>query len=195
MTTENKITAEMEKNFNQVRMLAGGPGSGHIADIMADLKGTTIVGITTETNVKLKGGKKNPFQGRVTKRMLSGNCMVFCNQLSNGYENMVKRRLEKEGMNADGFTLGKRVWGNRVINTPFVMHKGQLYLETIFIQKPKGIIYLVDGVETPKDEIEGLPVEKPVEGKQGGLEDKVIIRTFKTDNIKSLRYGGKEYTF
>jgi hypothetical protein len=166
----------------------------NIATALANLAGTTIIGLTAETPVKLKGGKKNPFQGRVTKRMLSGNCMIFCNKKSNGYENMVKRRLEKEGVNAESFTLGKRAWGNRVQNTPFVMHKGNLYLETIFLQNPVKVEYLVDGKVTPKDEIPGLP-EKPEGGKQGGLVDKVIIRTFNTENIKSLRYGGKEYRF
>jgi hypothetical protein len=153
-----------------------------------------IVGITTETPVTLTGGKKNPLQGRVVKRLLSGNVILFCNRESNGYENMVRRRLEKEGISADNFTLGERKWGNRIKGTPYVAHKGNLYLETIFLSKPTKIEYLVDGKVTDKKDIIGLP-EKKQEGEQGGLINSVIVRDYKTENIKAIRVNGKEFTF
>lgn len=164
-----------------------------IAAAIAHITGTSFVGISTETPVTLTGGKKNPLQGRVVKRMASGNVIIFCNRESNGYENMVQRRLAKEGMEAENFTLGKRAWGERIPNKPFVFHKGALYLEVIFMKSPTTIEYLVDGVVTPKEAIEGLPVKK--EGEQGGLVDKVIIRTYNTDNIKAIRVDGNEYKF
>jgi len=165
-----------------------------IAAALAHITGTSFVGISTETPVTLKGGKKNPLQGRVTKRLSSGNVIIFCNRESNGYENMVQRRLQKEGMEAENFQLGPRQWGNRVPNTPFVFHKGGLYLEVIFLQKPKAVEYLVDGVVTAKDQIEGLQ-EKKEEGEQGGLVNKVIIRTYNTDNIRAIRVDGQEFKF
>jgi len=152
-----------------------------------------IVGITTETPVTLTGGKKNPMQGRVVKRLLSGNVILLCNRESNGYENMVKRRLEKEGVAAENFTLGERKWGNRISGTPYVSHKGNLYLETIFLRKPTKIEYLLDGEVIDKKDIIGLPEKK--EGEQGGLIDKVIIRDYKAENVKAIRVNGKEYTF
>lgn len=155
--------------------------------------GSSIVGISAITPVTLKGGKKNPLQGRVTKRLKSGNVMVFTNTQSNGYENMVKRRLLKEGMDAENFTLGKLPWGHRVEGTPFIMNKGSLYLQVVFLKSPVGVDYMVDGKITPKEEIEGLPDK--VEGEQGGLVNKVIIRTYKTENIKGLRVDGKEFVF
>ncbi len=159
---------------------------------LKSLKGCAIVGISSETTVKLLGGKKNPMLNRVTKVMDVGNVMVFCNKKSNGYENMVSRRLEKEGKEKSSFKLGRRVWGERVENTPFIEHKGSIYLETIFLSTPK-VKYLLDGEPIDKQDIEGLKV-KPVEGKQGGLENKVIIRTFKTDSLTKIRWNGKETT-
>lgn len=165
-----------------------------IAKVLENVKINSILGITTETPVTLKGGKKNPLQGHVTKRLISGNVMIFCNASSNGYENMVKRRLQKEGMPADSFQLGKRAWGERIPNTPFVFHKGNLYLETIFLKCPTKIEYLVDGKVTEKETIEGMP-ETVEEGKQGGLVDKVVVRAYNTENIKAIRVDGQEFKF
>ena len=174
----------------------GGITMNKIAKIAAALQnvtGASFMGISTETPVTLKGGKKNPLQGRVTKRMEGGNVIIFTNTHSNGYENMVKRRLLKEGMAAENFTLGKRVWGERLKDAPFVFHKGAMYVEVIFNQSPSNVTYFVDGKETPKEEIIGLPDKS--EGEQGGLSDKVIIRTYNAENIRSIRIDGKEFTF
>lgn len=165
-----------------------------IAAALAHITGNSIVGISAETPVTLKGGKKNPLQGKVYKRLHSGNVMIFCNRESNGYENMVKRRLIKEGMDAENFQLGNRAWGTRIPASPFVFHKGSLYLETIFLKKPAKIEYIVDGQVTPKELIEGLPDGRE-EGEQGGLINKVIIRTYNTENITAIRIDGKEFIF
>lgn len=159
--------------------------------IMAALKqlnGTAIAAIDTITPVKLTGGKKNPLQGRITKKVSGANIQFFCNLNSNGYKNMVQRRLNKEGKEVE-FELSPRVWGERVPTTPFVMHKGAVYVEAIFLKAPTKIVYLLDGeTEIDKKDIEGLP-EKKEEGEQGGLEDKVIIRTYHLENITALKMG------
>lgn len=152
-----------------------------------NVSGNTFVGIDTVTDVKLTGGKKNPLQGRVQKRMLGASVQVFSNQDSNGYSEMVRRRLVKEGKDPDEFKLGVRPWGTRIDGTPFVEHKGKHYIEVIFL-KPGKTEYLVDGVVTPEEEIEGLPAKKaPAAESQGGLEDKVTIRTFALDGVTEIR--------
>lgn len=156
-----------------------------------NVNGTTFISIDTETVVKLKGGKSNPFQGRVTKRVCGSNVMVFQNKNTNGYQAMVERRLEKEGKNPQSFKLSPRTWGQRIPNTPFVEHKGNYYLEVIFL-KAGTVQYLVDGVVTNPSKIEGLETSKQ-EGEQGGLEDKVIIRTFKIDSIKHITINKNTY--
>ena len=160
-----------------------------IVATLMQLNGCAIGAITTETNVTLKGGKKNAMQGKITKRMEGGNVMFFCNSNSNTYNNMVKKRLTAEGKDAANFKLGKRVWGERIIDTCFVQHKGQMYVEVVFLKKPTKIDYFLAGQAIDKTAIEGLPVDK-AEGKQGGLNNKVIIRTYKLASLLKIKMGG-----
>lgn len=161
------------------------------SELLNNLAGGTFVGLDTETQVKLKGGKKNPQQGRITKRMLGATVMCFTNTNSNAYENMVKRRLAAEGKDPESFELGARAWGQRIAGTPFVEHNGKHYLEVIFLRSG-AVEYFMDGAPISKDGIEGLdePAVNP-EG-QGGLDNKVVIRTFALDSITALRTGGEE---
>lgn len=161
-----------------------------IVAALATVQGSSIASIDTETQVTLKGGKKNPMQGRVTKRTEGGNIMLFTNSNSNAYDNMVRRRLAAEGKNPNDFKLSPRTWGVRVTDTPFVEHKGQLYVEAIYLNPPKVVKYFLDGVETAKSAIIGL--EDREESAQGGLseENKVPLRVYKLESIKCLRMGG-----
>ena len=155
------------------------------------VKGSTFISIDTMTEVKLTGGKKNPYQGRVRKVTRGANVMIFAGTEQNGYENMIKRRMLEEGKDPSTFTLGKRAWGTRIGETPFIEHNGKHYLECIFISNGK-TSYFVDNVETPEDEIEGIPEAKENPEGQGGIENKVIIRTFALDSIASIRMKGVE---
>ena len=160
-----------------------------IEQLMQEVNGSTFISITTETNVKLLGGKKNPLQNRVTKKTTGSNVMVFTNKKSNGYENMVNRRLEKEGRDPSSFQLSPRAWGTRRENQPFVEHNGQLYLEVIFLSCGE-VKYFVDNNEVDKSILD-LPEHE--EGEQGGLNNKVIIRTFKVENIKEITINKQHY--
>ncbi|MDV7396332.1 hypothetical protein RZS08_33365, partial [Arthrospira platensis SPKY1] len=65
--------------------------------VFDQLEGGTFVGMDTETSVVLKGGQKNPQQGRITKQMTGATVMCFSNTNGSAYDAMVKRRLEQEG--------------------------------------------------------------------------------------------------
>lgn len=161
--------------------------------VLEHVSGASFIGIDTVTNVALKGGKKNPFQGRVTKSSVGNNVIIFQNKEQNGYVNMVKRRLLEEGKDPENFSVGERKWGTRIPNSPFIEHKAQYYLEVIYL-KSGNVEYLVDGVVTDPSEIEGLEVEKKVdEESQGGLENKVILRTITVENITRIAVDGKEF--
>jgi hypothetical protein len=163
-----------------------------IQEALANLKGSSFIGLDTVTDVKLTGGKSNPFQGRVQKAAAGHSVQLFTNKNSNGYENMVKRRLEKEGKDPANFELSPRAWGKRIPNTAFVEHNGELYLEVIFLKAGDTTI-LLDNIPHAGD-IPGMPVEKEASG-QGGLENQVIVRTFKASSIKRLRFDHIEYVF
>lgn len=181
-----------------------------LREIFATVSGASFIGLDTESVVKLKGGKKNPQQGRVTKKVTGSQVMVFSNQEQNGYENMVQRRLIAEGKDPTSFSVGPRPWGTRVPNLPIIEHEkdGVLkeYLEVIFL-KAGTSEYFLDGEPINKKDIEGLEEKEeastPVPDKddapsnkgQAGLDNKVIIRTYSADSIVAVRVDGFEYTF
>jgi len=143
-----------------------------IQELMKNVNGSTFVGLDTETEPALKGGKTNPFKGRVRKVMVGASVMVFQNKSTN--------------------EVGPRKWGERIDGTPFVVHQGTMYLEVIFL-KPGQVKYTVDGIECADPEnITGLELDQE-EANQGGLTNKVIIRTFKVASIKRLSINGKTY--
>ena len=174
-----------------------------IVKIVDDVKGTKFASIDTETPVTLLGGKKNPLQGRVTKRTL-GSTIILTNTPENVYSNMVKKRLIEEGKDHTTFELKPRKWGKRVDNTCFIEHTDKsgiekIYLETIFVKGGKSNYY-VDGQETDPSTIEGLKLEEKETSdntekavQQGGLENKVIIRTYDVNSIISVRVDGEAF--
>lgn len=169
----------------------------NLANILGHIKGASFVGIDTVTNVGLKGGKKNPMQGRVTKVTLGSQCMFFTNSKVNGYEAMVKRRLAQEGKDPESFELKPRKWGNRIPDSPFVQHtkdgEQKFYLEVIFM-KPGESYYMLDGQQIEKSKIEGLDTAEDKEPTgQAGLENQVIIRTYSVDSIAAMRAEGYEF--
>lgn len=161
----------------------------NIREIINTVNGCEFATIDAVTEVKLTGGKSNPFQGRVTKRTVGSNVMIFSNSKSSGYDNMVKRRLEAEGKDPASFQLSPRSWGVRETGTPFVVHNGSDYLEVIFLRAGTST-YLVDG--QPYDGvIPGLPAKR--EAEQGGLSNKVIIRTYHVASITALTLRGNRF--
>lgn len=155
------------------------------------IKGSSFIGIDTVTDVKLTGGKKNPLQGKVQKIIRGSSVMIFNGTEQNGYENMIKRRMEQEGKDPSTFVLGKRAWGHRIGQSPFIDHNGKKYLECIFIS-PGESVYLVAGRETDKKDIEGIPEVKESPESQGGIENKVVIRAYSLDSISKVKINGVE---
>lgn len=165
-----------------------------LINAVANINGASFVGLDTHTEIMLTGGKKNPMQGRVTKRMIGASVMSFQNKNFSAYEAMIKRRLVAEGKDPQDFVLGERAWGTRIPNMPIVEHfKGdevKYYLEVIFL-KPGVVTYYLDGNPINKWDIVGL--KQVDDGIQGGLDNKVIIRTFAADSITELRIDGQVF--
>lgn len=157
--------------------------------LFANVNGTNFIGLDTCTVPVLKGGKKNRFQDKIKKVMTGASVMVFSNSKTNGYERTIQRRLVQEGKDPATFTVGPRVWGQRLPECPIVVHNNKQYLEVIFL-KPGKVSYLFEDQSIDKAEIEGL--EDKEESEQGGLENKVIIRTFAAENLTRIAIDGVE---
>lgn len=168
-----------------------------LKETIDQVRGTTFAGMTTLTQVKLKGGKKNPHQGRVTKRTEGSNVILFANTKDPGYVSLVRKRMISEGKDPDTFEPQPRRWGVRVENTPFISHNDKYYLECFFVSAGKST-YFLDGEEIEKDKIEGLEDKEEKESResfkesQGAIENKVIIRTFDLNSIESIKLRGTE---
>lgn len=166
-----------------------------------DISGTTFVGMDTVTVVKLKGGRKNPYQGRLTKRMTGANVLAFGNVNTSAYVNMVRKRLGEEGKDPESYQPKPRTWGQHIPGTAFVEHLGEHFVEVIFIRSGK-IEYLLDGqvidLTVPPLGVENwleLPEKSFNPNGQGGLsEDKrVIPRCFKLVSVIEARTNGMIY--
>jgi hypothetical protein len=161
-----------------------------LLETLDTVNGCTFVGIDTETTVKLTGGKKNEMQGRVTKRTTGIKAFAFGNGGTNGYENMVNRRLAAEGKDAN-FQVGALAWGQRLPDSPIIEHNGGFYLQLVIDERAHpSVEYLLDGKPVAKDSIVGLPVSKPATNQ--GLENDVKVRTFKAESIVRIRAWGEE---
>lgn len=68
----------------------------NVKDVLNKLRGVSFIGLDIETLVKLKGGKKNPMQGRVTKRVTGSTVLICQNKTTNTYQNMVRNRIAGE---------------------------------------------------------------------------------------------------
>jgi len=182
-----------------------------LEEVLADINGAEFASIDTLTMVGLnktlggKGTGPNPHHGKVFKRTEGIQVMVYTNKKSNAYENMVKRRLAKEGQDPEQFELSERKFGKRIEDSCFIEHTNaageyQKYLEVICIGNgPKTVEYLLltdkGLVPIAKEEIIGMKAESVNPEGQGGLseENRVVIRTFKIENVKRIRTDKVEY--
>lgn len=162
-----------------------------------NVDGSTTITLDTATvvpvnkTIRLNGERQpNPHYNRITKHTKGLDVIVFQNKNSNGYEDMVKSRLIDEGKDPDSFRLSPRQWGERLIGTPFVTHNGKLYLEVILMNNPP-TEYRCDGKVIEWDDIHGM--KKQSNAKQGGLANKVILRTFNVESINQITIDGETY--
>lgn len=165
-----------------------------LIEMLKSVNGASFISIDTITiptiNKTLSGRGKtatvNPHYGRIRKVMTGAVVMVFQNKTINGYEAMVNRRLAAEGKDPASFTLGPRKWGTRMENLPVVEHNGEYYLEVIFL-KPGPVQYFLDDHIIDPDLIQGMREAAKDETQQGGLENQVVIRSFKFDSITKIK--------
>lgn len=166
-----------------------------------NIPSTTFVGIDTETVVKLPGGKSNPYQGRLTKRMMGANVSIYGNINSSGYENKVKRNLAKEGKDPESFKAQLPKWGKHIPGTAFIEHDGKYYIFVLF-NHPGKVEYFLDGkpidlkiLPLGSENWLTIPERRVNPNAQGGLseENRVIPRAYGIERIIEARVNGAVY--
>lgn len=163
-----------------------------LTSLLEAVNGSSIINITTATTLPLLGGKDNPMKDRVKKVTEGTSVMVFQNKKTNGYAAMVQRRLNKEGKNVE-FQLSPRRWGTRVPNSPIIEHGDERYMEVIVL-KPGAVHYELNGKVIEPTAIQGMKPEPP-SAEQGGLDDKVIIKAYNFDSIRSITINKEKHIF
>lgn len=152
-----------------------------LAEFLKEIKGTTFCTIETETEPKLKGGKKCPYAG-VKKISKVNGAIGFI------YENAVNNQRVREGSEAD-FESEPRAWGHRISGTPLVEHKGKFYIE-VKVEKTEKPLYILNGNFISNEDIKPY---LPETTSRQELDKEVILRDYSLDNIKMIKIKGQQF--
>ena len=150
-----------------------------LVDILLKVKGSTMVGFTSETVPRLLAG--NPWVNLVKSSRVNAN-------LCFDYEKAVNRQRIREGKVAD-FVVQPRKWGKHIGKSPVVEHKGKLYLNAKI--NSSTAVYIADGKIVTDAEVYAWMGEKH-SGRQH-VDKTVESRDFSMENIRELRMDGIEY--
>ncbi len=148
-----------------------------VKELLSRINGCTFASLDAETMPK--PGLKCITTGE--------SVILFTNKKSSGYENMVKRRLAEAGLNPASFSVDALPWGERIKNTPMIIHNGKTYLQCIVLSEGKNEYFVGRYLVNPKDW--GLRASHP---NQGLPEDTAVkVRTYEVNNITRLSLLGE----
>jgi hypothetical protein len=161
--------------------------------IVESKRGASFVTIIANTAPDFVGGKSSPMYG--VRKTAKVNGMINWS-----YRNAVdnQRAREEQPLNANGevewFEPEPRKWGERLHDEvgrllPTVEHKGNKYLE-LKVQKSIGYMYFRNNLRVPTEEVNAHLREK-VEGRRQQVDNPVILRDYKLENIKAMRIDGE----
>jgi len=164
-----------------------------LQQLLQNMGGCKFASMTTETVPPLKSPKTNGLvnpdgSSRIVKR--SKVTLATGNNLN--YKSVINRRLDKEGKEQIE-EVKPRQWGERIPNTPFVLHKGQLYLETLILGV-SDTRYFFDGKEVQKSDIKDYLNEKPNSDTYNLDSFAPIWRDYKLSNIRQVTTDGQTWT-
>lgn len=150
--------------------------------IFARIKGCTFASLDTLT-VPSPGYRK---------RTRGTQVILFTNNKRSGYESMVKRRLEAQGLDPASFDADDLPFGDRIKGTPLILHKGKLYLQAVLIRPGTSEFSIVGGGVINVDDFPFLKGHA-YEGYGQGLPPggRVIVRTYSLESIESITLLGE----
>jgi len=167
--------------------------TAELTNNLCSMDKTVLATVRTVTVPEMRK-TNNPFYGKVVKvQDLSASVGSW------NYQRAVNNRRQKEWQKAllsdettpqpAEFVSEARKWGTRVPNTPFVEHKGQLYVE-LSVHKCLRQVYLDDQGNPVSKELLEPYLQKSQDGGRQDLDNPVILRDVKVCNIVSVTYGG-----
>lgn len=152
--------------------------TAELTAILQGIRGAKIATVVIETQPELKK-RNNPLQN-VTKKVTMNILFNF------NYRAALDKALIANGKAPSNRPAGRRTWGQRVPNSPFIMHKGALYLEVKNNGRPSKVEWFANGNPLAYDAVAPfLPAAKQME---------VPMCDIKIQNILELRVNGTQYT-
>lgn len=159
--------------------------------LLQDRAGAEIISLTVRTQPRVN--KKNRQTGMpcpfvVVSKVINLNCI-----LKTDYEKAVNKRRRAEGL-PDNFKVSDAAWHvTAPEGPPFVMNgknpSEQRYLKVRCLRLLE-TSYWADGKKISKSALSGWLPKKSTPKNQG-VQNPIIIRTFKTENIQEIRKSGK----
>lgn len=148
--------------------------------LLERIKGCTFATLDTETSPK-------PGIRKVTT---GEQVILFTNKHKSGYEGMVRRRLEQLGKDPNSFSVSDLPWGERVPETPLILHKEKYYLQTVLLHPGNTVFYCGDYVVNP--EAFGIRERRTNQGLPKGKE--VLVSCYRLDHIVRIALLGDVFS-
>ena len=155
---------------------------GEFLATLESARGARPVTFTATTDARLRK-TGNPF-GQVNKRS-EVNGMVNWH-----YQNAVNRQRAREDSATD-FEARPRKWGKRIPKSPFVVHKGALYLE-VKVERSLNHRYVTpDGRALTDADVAPFLPKRSSNAAHQGVEREIILRDYRVDHMDAISIDGE----
>ena len=146
-----------------------------LEQVLREVNRATFVTIVAETQPRMRK-TDNPYAGHVIKRSRVNGAICWI------YKNAVQKQLDKQEIDVE-FQPQERKWGERLQGTPFVEHKGKLYLE-MKVERSLDSVYIDvrTGEEVDKEKLQPFLQDPP--------DSVVVLRDYALENIKQIAMKG-----
>lgn len=157
---------------------------GELQALLSVNFGNQFVTLTTKTDARLKKGGNE--LGKVYKVSRVNAAVNF------NYSNAVNRQRCREGEYPD-FEPEPRKWGVRIPHTPFVTHKGKVYLEA----KVERVLFHryedEQGRVLADEQVRPFLPKRTDNKEHQGVEREVLVRDYDFASIVTITLRGEDY--
>lgn len=115
--------------------------------------------------------------------------VLYTNKNGSGYEKKVKRHLIEAGKDPSDFVLQDLPWGEKIPNTPFIISRGEYYLQCIILEPGQSNYFIGN---RPVDASYAIKPRRTNQGLAPGSE--VIVSTYRLSSIVRIAAMGEVLT-